>query len=157
MTMRPVALLIACVMLVQAQPPAVRVSWNRTPEKLAGKYVVVQMENGTKIEGSWTGVTESAFTMDVERSSGTSQRLKGAQTIPRSALQKVWFREKRVRGRVIGTLAGFYGIVAIAAAAKRSPEALQGGWGIAAIAGAVGGYQIGKSFDKGLRELILEP
>lgn len=157
MMTRVLTLLAAFVLLAQAAPPAVRVPWRQTPEILAGKVVVVQLENHVRIEGSWAGVTDTTFMMLIEKHSRNSPWDKGYRTVPRSALQTIRFREKRIRGRVLGTLSGFYGMTALAAATRQAPDALQGGWGVAAIVGAVGGYQLGKSFDKQLRELIPEP
>ena len=117
MTTRAIVLLASCVMLAHAGLPAVRASWNQIPKVLAGKYVVVQLENGTVIEGSWTDVTNSAFIFNIEKASRKDKRLKGLQIVSRSAVRKIHFRERRVRGRVIGTIATFYGILAIAAAA----------------------------------------
>jgi hypothetical protein len=157
MQTRAIALLSVCVTLAQAQSTIVRVAWNQIPEVLAGKYALVELESGTTVEGSWTDVIDDAFVMVVERSSGTNKQLKGHQTIARSAVRRVRFREKRVRGRVIGMLAGYYAIVCIAGAATRSREAMQGWWGIVAVAGGVGGYQIGKSADRRTSELVIEP
>lgn len=154
---RVIALLATCALLADAQPPPVRAEWNRIPEVLAGKEAVVHLHDGTKIQGTWISVTSDAFTFLIERTSAKDKHPKGQETIPRSAVRIIEYRSKRIRGRVIGILAGFYSIAGIGAAATGSGEALQGGWGIAAIAGAAGGYFIGKSVDKQTRVLEVDP
>lgn len=149
--------LLAPILAAFGQKAAERVPWDRTPQVLAGKRVVVELNDGTKVEGAWLAVAASAFTMKVEKSSGPGRRAKGSQSLDRSEIRRVWFGERRVRGRVLGTIGGFYAVMAIAAAATGAPDAFQGGWGIAAVAAGVGGYQLGKVFDRSLREVIIEP
>jgi len=153
--MRITILFLAAVMWAQAQPPPERVSWNRTPEVLNGKLVLIKLTGGTRIEGGWVSVTPSTFTMRIEKTSNKREVQKGLQTIPRSSISEVRARKRRVRGRVIGTLAGFYGIATIGAVASGSMEALQGPTGLAAVGGAVAGFLIGKSFDHTSHEIIL--
>ncbi len=81
---------------------------------------------------------------------------KGLQTIPRSSLLQVRAGKRRARGRVIGTLAGFYGIAALAGLASGA-EAAQGPWGLAILGGGIAGYYIGKSVDHDTREILFLP
>lgn len=155
--MKNLALLLAFATLASAQPAPLRVAWNETPLAFAGKRVIVDLNNGTRIQGSWATVADDVFTMRVEKTSRSADVAKGAQTLSRSSIKRIRIENRRVRGRVIGTLAGFYAVAGIASAAYRSSEALQGGWGIAAIAGGVLGYYTGRSIDRSTREVLLEP
>ena len=57
---------------------------------------------------------------------------------------------------MIGTLAGFYGIAALAGLASGA-EAAQGPWGLAILGGGIAGYYIGKSVDHDTREILFLP
>lgn len=140
-----------------AQPIPERIAWNRTPEVLAGRLVIVKLTDGTRIAGSWVSVTPSTFTLSVEKTSDKREVRKGLQTLPKSSIAEARARKRRVRGCIIGTLSGFYGIAALGGALSGSREALQGFIGIAAYGGAIAGYFIGRASDRATREIILLP
>ena len=145
-------LILAFMMSAQAQPQ--RIAWERTTEAFKGKFILVKLTSGTRIGGGWLSVTSQTFTMSVESSSNKHEIQKGIQTVARSSIAEVRVRNRRVRGRVIGTLAGFYSVAAIGSLVSGSMEALQGPTGIAALGGAVAGYFIGRSLDKASREIV---
>lgn len=157
MLKRVIALFIASLMVAEAQPASGPVPWDRTPEVLAGRWVMVELNDGTSIQGSWAAVTSQTFRMVVEKTSQKRQVAKGLQELPRSEVRRIRYSKRRVRGRVIGTIAGFYGALTLAAAATPPEDGLQGAWSLAAIAGAVLGYQLGKSLDKDTHELLIAP
>jgi hypothetical protein len=156
--MRTIALFILCMAALQAAPEPERVEWNHTPEAFAGKRVLVRLATGVRIEGTWISVTPSACTMKVEKTSSRKRVAKGTQVLPRVSILRIEIQNRRVRGRVIGTIAGVYAGAAIAYAGSRSQEALgQSSWGLAAIAGGVAGYFVGRSLDRATREIVLVP
>lgn len=161
MFFRVLTLLLAATAVITAQPAPVRVPWAQTPEVLSGKWTLVSLKDGSVLEGSWRSVTGTTCHLDVEKASTRAKDkrklAKGARFIQRDEIEKVHFRKKRIRGRVLGTIAGFYGVTGIASAATGSADALQSGWGFAAIGAGVLGYYAGKSFDTATRELIIEP
>ena len=132
---------------------AQQVRWEQTPEEFSGKYVKVRLTSGVRVEGYWSNVTADTFTMRVEKSTDSSAIPKGIQQIPRASIENIWAGKRHTRGRVIGTIAGAYGVGGIAAAAtKASPAAIFGVWG-----GAVLGYFLGRSYDHATIEYVVEP
>ena len=153
--MRTILITVLFALALQAQPQVEHIPWNQSAERLAGRFVSVHLTSGTRISGSWASVTPTTFTMNVEKTSNKSQLRKGLQTVPRTSIQQVSARKRRIRGRVIGTLAGFYVVAGIAAAATGSGEALQGAFGLAAYGAGVGGYFLGKSYDYTSTQIVL--
>jgi hypothetical protein len=153
--MRLSVLILAATMCVQAQPRPERVAWNRTSEVLKGKFVQITLTSGTRISGDWVSVTPSTVTINIEKTSNNHERPKGLQVVVRSSIAGVKARIRRVRGRVIGTLTGFYSIAALGAFVSGSIEALQGPTGIAAFMGGLTGYFIARSCDRASREIVL--
>lgn len=155
--MRTIALFMACMLSCEAAAEPRRVAWSQTPEAFLGKRVLIQLTCGARIEGSWISITANTFTMHVEKTSARNTIGKGIQTLPRSSILVIRTRNQRVRGRVAGALAGFYGVAAISYAATGSREALQSGWGPAAFAGGVAGYFAGRAADRATHEVVLLP
>ena len=154
--MRIILLLLASLQLARSQPQSLSIDWQHSVEALAGQFTQVKLTDGTRIGGSWVAVTPITFTMKVEETSNRSRLTKGPQTIPRASILEITAGRRRARGRVIGTLAGYLGIAAIAALASGA-EAAQGPWGIAILGGGVAGYFIGKSVDHATRTIIFLP
>ena len=152
--MRAMVLFLAVVTSVKAE---LQVAWNRTPEMFAGKYVVLRLTNGTRVEGNWASVTSSSFTMKVEKTSDKRKVQRGLQTMPRSSIVDLRVGKRRVRGRILGVLAGCYGAAAIGAGLSHKSKEAQGYVGLAAIAGALGGYLIGSAFDHATQAVVLLP
>jgi hypothetical protein len=150
-------ILLSATLPLLAQKAPERVHWDQTTRAFAGKVVAVRLTGGTRIEGSWAGVTASTFTIKVDKSSNRKDIPTGVRTLQRSSIASLESGTRRVRGRVIGAFAGFYTIGMIGAAIVHQPDALQGGWGLAASAGAVGGYFLGRGFDQARREVIVLP
>jgi hypothetical protein len=148
---------VSCVVLLDAQTASVRVRWDRTPEFFTGKRAIVSLKDGTAIEGTWNSVTEETFTMQVEKTSRKQNVPKGLRTFSRSLILSLRVGNRRVRGRVIGSLSGFYGVVALAGASTGSAEALQGGWGIAAFGAGIVGYLAGSAYDRATYQIDIEP
>lgn len=151
-----VATLLMTVMLTQAAEP-LRVAWNRTPEAFAGKSVTVQLASGTKIRGTWIDVTPATFTMNVSNSSKRTAVPKGVQVLQRSAISRVRLQRCRARGRVFGTLAGFFGttLAAIGVNEALNPGDPPIGVGLIGIAGGFAGYWIGNYFDQRATQEVL--
>src|SRR5450759_3861664 len=106
--MRIIAVFMACTLMLQAGVQPEPVAWNRTPEVLARKRVIVQLTRGAKVEGDWIGVTAETFTMKVEKTSNRHLVNKGIQTLPRSSILAIRAGNRHIRGRVIGSIAGMY-------------------------------------------------
>lgn len=148
---------LVTALLMEGQVPVERVPWSRTPEVLANKYVSVRLNSGTRVEGSWASVAPTTFTMKVSKTTNRNEIPKGLQVIPRSSLAELRAGKRRIRGRVLGTIAGFYGVALIGTAASSSADALQGPVGIAAFAGGILGFFVGRAFDHAMKEIVILP
>ena len=144
-------------MLAQAEPQPERIAWNRTPDALKSEFVLVTLTTGVRIGGSWVAVTPDTFTMNIEKTSNKREIGKGLRTMPRASIADVRSGKRRMRGRVIGTLAGFYGIATIGGIASCTMEAPQGPTRMVAFGGAIAGYFIGRIYDHSTRQVILLP
>ncbi len=105
--MRYLFLLLLAPLLLHAAPP-VPLEWEMNTAAFGGRKAIVKLDSGARIEGNWLSVTPTTFTMDVERTKGKNRPPKGVQTIERSAIVELRPQERRIRGRVIGTTAGFF-------------------------------------------------
>jgi hypothetical protein len=148
---------MACTFVLQAEAQPERVAWARTTVAFAGRHVVVRLTTGTRIDGHWVGVTPETFTMSVTKTSDRRVVSAGLQTLPRSSIVTLRAGKQRVRGRVIGTVAGFYGPATLGYLVTRQPDGLQSGWGIAAYTLAFVGFFVGRAYDHGTREVVLLP
>ena len=148
--MRTIVLFLLTALGLAAQ--AERIAWNRTPEALAGHFVSVKLVDGTLVGGYWTSVTPNTFTMRVETSSNRRAFGAGIRKMPRASIVTVRAGERRVRGRVYGTIFGIYSLTALMA---RFPI---GAWVLAGpLAGSTIGYAVGDAIDHRTREVILLP
>lgn len=147
--MRFLVLLAFAIGSVAARP--VSVHWNDTPDFFAGKIVRVELTDGTRVEGAWTRVTPEACTFVAETPKG---RDNGLRTLSRNSIRNVFVRRTRVRGRVIGTLTGFFVPGLIARAASSSGDADPIGAGLV-LAGSVAGYFIGSHYDHHATERVI--
>ena len=154
--MKTTLLLLATVLLGQAQPQPLSLAWNNSAEALAGQFAQIKLTDGTRIGGTWASVTPVAFTFHVEQTSNRTNFAKGLQTIPRASILEMKAGRRRARGRVIGTLAGYLGIAVVSSLALGA-ESAQGPWGLAILGGGVAGYYIGKSVDHATRQIIFLP
>ncbi len=145
--MRTVFFLFLLILPLAAEGAQERVEWCRAPQALAGRLIDVHLLSGERISGAWAAVTTDAVT--ITHTNGKSR------TVARQQIRSVRASRRRVRGRVLGTVIGFYSTVAIGAASTGSAEALQSAWGPVAVAVAVGGYFAGRSLDRDAREITL--
>ncbi len=87
-------LIVAVFLLAQS---AERIKWSNTPEAFAGREIEVKLRQGSKVKGSWIGVTPSTFTIHRGK--------KSPQAFSRADILIIKASKRRVRGRVIGTIA----------------------------------------------------
>ncbi|MGA2186200.1 MAG: hypothetical protein ABSH47_24560 [Bryobacteraceae bacterium] len=144
------------MLTLQGEVQPERIAWNRTPEAFAGRRVLVRLAKGTRIEGHWASVTPETFTMNVVKTSDRHVVGKGLQTLPRSSIVGLRTGKQRVRGRVIGVVAGYYSVAAIGRAIE-GKYAGEGVWGIVAVAGAIAGFFVGRAVDRATHEITLLP
>lgn len=140
-----VLLLMTALSLTAAQPE--QVDWAMSPKVLGHQRVQVQLANGAKVEGRWLAIDADKFTIQVEKTSDRSLVPKKTNTLERSSIRVISRRHPHVRGRVIGTIAGFFAGAGIAAAATRTPDGLQGPAFFALVGSVAGGYFVGRSYD----------
>lgn len=160
--MRTITILLAAMPLLHAAPP-LPIEWEMTTAALGGRKAIVKLDNGARIEGNWLGVTPNTFTIDVERAMGKNSPPRGVHTLDRSAIVELRLQERRIRGRVWGTVFGYLaGITAASAVHGRSREqgsSLQhAGPATGVLFGVlVTSYVAGRAFDKATREVHIKP
>jgi hypothetical protein len=160
--MRMITLLLAAVPLLHAAPP-MQIEWEMTPAAFGGLKAIVKLDNGARIEGNWLSVTPATFTIDVERARGKNQPPRGVHTLDRRAIVELRLQERRIRGRVWGTVFGFVaGSFALRAVHGRSWERGSSMERAGPAAGVyygvlVASYVAGRAFDKATREVHIKP
>ncbi len=139
------------------------VEWEMTPAAFGGRKAIVKLDTGARIEGNWLGVTPTTFTIDVERSRGKNQPRRGVHTLDRSAIVELRLQEKRIRGRVWGTVFGFVaGSSALSVVHGRSWEQgrsleKKAGPALGVFYGVlVASYMAGRAFDKATRVVLIK-
>lgn len=149
--MRILYLLLATLAYGQSAPE--RIPWNESPEALAGHFVSVTLKDGSRVGGYWTSVTPNTFTMRVEQTSNRRAFAKGIRKMPRESIAEVRAGERRVRGRVIGTIAGLYLLTIAVVEGNAKP----GFVAAAPWVGGIGGYYVGRAIDQSTRPIVLTP
>lgn len=110
--------LIAFALFFVHSCPGLDVAWADASRVLRNRIVGVELRSGETVEGLWLSSDADSFTLETVR--------QGPKQIPRNGFRRAWFRKKQVRGRVIGTIAGYAGGAGLAAGINRSGDALQG-------------------------------
>ena len=149
--MTHVLLLLLAPVLLTAAPP-LPIEWETTPAAFAGRKAIVKLDTGARIEGVWLGVTPTTFMIDVDRAHGKNRPPKGVQTIERSAIVELRVLERRIRGQVIGGIAGcwFGGPLAFKAS---SAAWILPVWASVTAAGIL----VGRVSDKAARVVHIKP
>lgn len=150
--MRTITSLLATAPLLLHAAPPLPIEWEMTTAAFGGRKAIVELDSGARIEGTWLGVTPTTFTMDVDRTKGKNRPPKGVQTIERSAIVELRLQERRIRGRVIGTAAGYFAGTPLF-------------WSMATPAGALAvlgsvmtvSYLLGRASDKATRVVYIKP
>jgi hypothetical protein len=150
------ALVIAAVAPLRASgPPAeVAVSWAELGTVVNDRKVALGLPDGTYIEGKVRMVEPGGLRLRVTKTSDRAKVAKGERLIPKAAVSTLRVNRYRKIGRILGVAAAVGG-AAIAIAANDIdvyegvglivvPAVAVGG----TIGLGVGGYYIGKQFDK---------
>jgi hypothetical protein len=143
-------LLVIAFARAQGAEPAravAKIRWQELPATASKMQALVQTHSGANLKLEVLSVSADSASVRIQKTSDSKAYPKGERTIERKAIASVVLEKRRVRGRVIGTVAGFYVPLAIAAVATGSSEVAQGWPGLVALGGAVLGYYAGKSTD----------
>lgn len=103
--MRTLVLLMFVSALAQAAEP-LRATWQQVPSVCANRKSLIRLTSGTRVEGRLMAVSPTSFDIEVQRTSNRKDVAKGIQTIDRAALAELRVRDKRIAGRVLGSIAG---------------------------------------------------
>jgi hypothetical protein len=152
--MRTLALFLILPTLVQAAEP-LRVTWQQVPSVCADRKALIRLASGTRIEGRLMSVSPASFEIEVQRTSNKREVPKGIRTLDRASIGELRVRDKRIKGRVIATIAGFM----FAGPAVYSTSArVAVGTGLPVYVGVIAlGHMLGRSFDHQSREVVFEP
>jgi hypothetical protein len=115
-----------------------RVAWADAAKHCAGLEVIATLQDGKKLKGSWIENTASQFSIKTKQ---------GLQVRERKDLKKVETRKRRVRGRVLGTIASYALGIGLVSMITRSSEGTQGPLLFVVLGMGVLGYYVGKSLD----------
>ena len=164
MAMRMITLFLAAVPLLLHAAPPMQIEWEMTPAAFGGRKAIVKLDSGARIEGNWLSVTPATFTIDVERARGKNSPPRGVHTLDRRAIVELRLQERRIRGRVWGTVFGFVAAPsALSAVHGRSWEQgrsleKKAGPALGVFYGVlVASYMAGRAFDKATREVHIKP
>ena len=124
-----------------AAQPAMEVKWSESPAEFAGRRVELRLTNGTKFDGHWIGVTPDGVRF---------RRSNGLVTLPKSTIAETRVGHWRIRGRVTGTIVGFYVLTAVALNKGN-------GTGYAILPGMGAGYALGHAWDKRTKPVTFLP
>lgn len=153
--MKPVLLLLVFAVALHAEQLSVH--WAETTAAFANRVAIVKLNNGARLEGTWLEATPDRFQMAVEKSRGKVHYGRGMQSFKREDVSTIHLRHRRVRGRVIGTTAGYFAGAGVVFAGSRVLDGIQGPWFLALVGGLIGGYQLGKVWDHQLTPVELVP
>mgnify|MGYP004702051589 CR=1 FL=1 len=123
-----------------------------TTAAFGGRKAIVKLDSGARIEGTWLGVTPTTFTIDVDRTKGKNRLPKGVQTIDRSSIVELRVQERRIRGRVIGTILGYFGGMPLAYQAPSAAVGLP-----VLISVLTVSHLVGRASDKTTRVVHIRP
>lgn len=130
---------IAVLMMLAFQTDRMdRVAWIDAAKHCAGLEVVATLQDGSKLKGSWIENSNSQFSIKTKR---------GIQVHERKDLKQVETRKRRVRGRVIGTIASYMLGAGLVSLVTGSPEGAQGPLAFVVLGMGMLGYYVGKLLD----------
>lgn len=142
--MRTVAFILFTSLLAHADQP-LTVKWSMLPGLCADREAVVTLQSGTRIEGRLLQVSPDTFSMEVVRSTNIADVAEGVHTLNRGQFKAMRIRNKRIAGRVWGTVLGVVATpYVLIPAGEASPYFI-----LPAMLGAIGGgHMVGRAVDR---------
>jgi hypothetical protein len=123
--------------------------WDQLGPVIETHWVQVSLDDGRKIDGRVSSVLAGAMVLKTGS---------GMEHIPRTSIVGLSVAGSGKKWRLIGAAIGFYAVAtSISAGSKYGGEALQGPPALAAYAGGIAGYFIGRSSDRRFREIRILP
>src|SRR5258708_22464144 len=129
----------------RAAERVVSVKWSQIPVALSGQTARVALQ-GVTVEGHLIAVSPEAIEMLIEKTSDEKRYGKGQTSISRTDVKTIYAVRRRIRGRVIGTILGFFG-GGYAGAALATNKDRESAWQALLIPGSIIGYYVGKRAD----------
>jgi len=146
-------LMVASTFALAAEP--LRVTWQQVPSVCADRKSLIRLTSGTRVEGRLMAVSPTSFEFEVQRTSNAREVAKGIQTLDRAALAELRVRDKRIAGRVLGSIAGLIlshpiacAVVSVTADIVALPVF---------ITVVTGGHMLGRIADLRSQVVIIEP
>ncbi len=167
--MRRFVLMLAAVAAVAAgsaragETRQLQLKWEELDARISDRKVAFVLPDGTAAQGKVIGVQPDGLRLKVTKTSNRRALPKGRQLIPRGQISLLQVTEYRKIGRLLGT-AGAIGLAAGIVAAQHIdlyegpaivivPAVAAAG----TIGAGIGGYYIGKKFDKRVLEIRILP
>lgn len=77
------------------------------PQACSDREAIVTLTEGTRLEGKLLLVTPTSFAMEVRKTSNKREVAAGVHALERHRFHELRVRERRIAGRIVGTVAGF--------------------------------------------------
>jgi hypothetical protein len=136
------ALFLLVSVVASAGNRTLQLKWNQLAPLLTGEKVVLRLENGERVKSRVASVRPDGLVLK-----------RHDQTVVRTSIRELRLMHMRARGRIIGTVAGLAGGLAIATAVAAT-HLFSGGNGVnaaivvAAVGLPVAGYFLGQVSDR---------
>jgi hypothetical protein len=140
-----------------------QLKWDELDARIAKKKVAFVLPDGTLVEGKVIGVEPDGLRLKVTKSSNRKAQPKGKQLVARQAISVLRVTDYRKLGRLLGTTGAIAAAAGIVAAQQIDiyegpaviivPAVVAGG----TVGAGVGGYYLGKAFDKRVTEIRIVP
>ncbi len=162
---RGLALLLAlsawleCGWAGSGTPKQVQLRWEELESRILKRKVAMTLPDGTRVEGKAIRVEPDGLRCDISKTSNRDLQPKGEHLIPRQSISVLRVTQYRKLGRLLGALGGAALAGGIAAASY--PDLYEGTVivvvpvmvALGVIGAAIGGYYIGRAFDKQVVEI----
>ncbi len=141
----------------------VQLKWEELDARIVKKKVAFVLPDGTAVEGKVIGVEPDGLRLKVSKSSNRNAQPKGKHLVARQAISVLRVTDYRKLGRLLGTMGAIAAAAGIVAAQHIDlyegpaliivPAVAAGG----TVGAGIGGYYLGKAFDKRVTEIRIVP
>jgi hypothetical protein len=145
-----------------AEPRPLEMKWGELSPVVTGHRVTVTLSDGITVKGEAVAVREDGLLLNV--SSEVKGYPKGNGSVPRASIALIDVqRTNGSGGRILGTVVGFLGGVALGAyidsksVLRDSSGAIVGTFVGVSAAGTISGYAVGRAIDKRVMHIRIVP
>jgi hypothetical protein len=118
-------------------------SWEDTPNYFQRQRVQLKLDSGIVLEGYWRGITPTAASFYVAKTSDSKTYPKGMRHVPRVTIRSAGYRTPTIMGKMIGLIGGYFTLAPLVYYAGIPELALP-----VLVGGIVGSTILGHAFDR---------